>query len=74
MFVSLFNVSGLPSFKEHSFLSFLSGFVFTNIHDSQDSRRRGRLSLNSSLPLTPASQTLRHQPGDYCRELNYAHS
>ena len=30
--------------------------------------------LNSSLPLPPASQTLRHQPGDCCRELTSAHS
>ena len=29
---------------------------------------------NASLPLPPASQTLRHQPGDYCRELTSAHS
>ena len=29
---------------------------------------------NSSLPLPPASQTLRHYPGDYCRELTSAHS
>ena len=29
-----------------SFLQFfLSGFSFTNIHDSQDSREKGRLSL-----------------------------
>ena len=30
--------------------------------------------LNSSLPLPPASQTLRHQPGDCCREFTSAHS
>ena len=30
--------------------------------------------FNSSLPLPPASQTLRHQTGDYCRELTSAHS
>ena len=30
--------------------------------------------LNSSLPLTSSSQTLRHQPGDYCREINSGHS
>ena len=29
--------------------------------------------INSSLPLLPASQTLRHQSGDYCRELTSAH-
>ena len=30
--------------------------------------------FNSLLPLPPASQTLRHQLGDYCRELTSAHS
>ena len=30
--------------------------------------------FNASLPLPPASQTLRHYPGDYCRELTSAHS
>ena len=30
--------------------------------------------FNSSLPLPPASQTLRHWPGDYCWELTSAHS
>ena len=39
----------------------LPGFSFTNIHDSPDSRGRGRVSLfNSSLPLLPASQILRY--------------
>ena len=40
---------------------FLSGFSFTNILDSQDSRERGGYLFNSStIPLPPASQTLRH--------------
>ena len=30
--------------------------------------------FNSSLPLPPALQALRHQPCDYCRELTSAHS
>ena len=30
--------------------------------------------VNFSLLLPPASQTLRHQPGDYCKELTSAHS
>ena len=55
-------------------LFFLSGFSFTNIHYLQDSRGRGGYLFNSSLPLPPASQTLRYQPGDYCRELTSAHS
>ena len=29
--------------------------------------------INSSLPLPPVSQTIRHQPGDYCTELTTAH-
>ena len=29
---------------------------------------------NSSLLLPPASRALRHWPGDYCRELTFAHS
>ena len=58
--------------KKTSF--FLSGYSFTNIHESHDCRGRGRHFFNSSLPLPPASQTLRHQPGDYCRELTSAHS
>ena len=33
---------------------FLSVFSFTNIHESQDCRRRGRHFFNSSLPLLPA--------------------
>ena len=39
---------------------FLLGFSFTTIHESQDCRGRGRAFLISSLPLPPASQTLRH--------------
>ena len=30
--------------------------------------------INSSLPLSPASQTLRHESGDYCRKLTSAHT
>ena len=44
---------------------FLSGFSFTNIRDTQDI---------SSVPFPPASQTLRHLSGDYCRESSSAHS
>ena len=34
----------------------------------------GGYFFKSCLPLPPASQTLRHQPDDYCRELTSAHS
>ena len=57
-----------------AFVFCLFAFSLTYIHDSQDSRRRGGYLFNSSLPLLPASQTLRHQPGNYCRELTSAHS
>ena len=50
-------------------LFFLSGFSFTNIHYLQDSRGRGGYLFNSSLSLPPASQTVRHQAGDFYREL-----
>ena len=59
-FVGLFFLSGF-SFHEHS--------LFTG----QQGKGEG-IFFNSSLPLPPASQTLRHQAGDYCRELISAHS
>ena len=40
------------------FVFFLSGFSFTNIYDSQDSRWRGGYLLISFLPLPPGPQTL----------------
>ena len=58
----------------HFVVFFLSGFSFTTIHKSQDCRGRGRAFLFiSSIPLPPASETLRHQPGDYSRALPSAH-
>ena len=57
----------------HFFFLFLSGFSFTTIHESRDCRGRGRAFLNSSLPHSPASQTVRNQAGDYCRELTCAY-
>ena len=56
------------------FFFFLFGFSCTNIHDSQDSRGRGRVSFNSYIQLSPALRTLRHKSGGYCRELTSAHS
>ena len=55
---------------------FLSGFSFTNIHDSQDSRRRGRLLLTFPYHFHfyhfTTLRKLRHQPRDYCRKLTSA--
>ena len=53
---------------------FYVGFLsrrFTNHRTAGDG---GGHSINSSLPLPPALQTLRHYPGNYCRELTSAHS
>ena len=47
---------------------------FHEYHDSQGSRGRGRLFLNSSLRLPPTLQTIRHYPGYCCRELTSVHS
>ena len=55
------------------FVFFLSGFCFTNIHESQDCRGRGDF-FNSSLPVSPASRALRHQPGDCRGGLTPAHT
>ena len=52
---------------------FLSEFSSATIHEPRNCRERGRTFFNSSLPLPPTSQTPRHQPGDYCRELTSAH-
>ena len=52
------------------FLFYLVFFFFTN-HGTE--WEGGGHFYNSSLPLPPASQTLRHQPGDYCRELTSVH-
>ena len=51
---------------------FLSWFSFTNIH--RTAGEGGGYIFHSFLPLPPASQTLRHYPDDYCRELVSTHS
>ena len=52
-----------------SYLDFLSR-TFTNHRTAGEG---GGHFFNSSLPLPPASQTLKHQSGYYCRELTSAH-
>ena len=53
---------------------FLSGFSFMNIHESQTAREVGGHFFNPSLTPATASQTLKHQPMDYCREIISADS
>ena len=51
------------------YLDFLSR-PFTN---QGTAGKRGGYLFNSSQPFPPASQRLRHWPGNYCRELTSAH-
>ena len=55
-------------------LFFFSFFFFHENAGIRTAGEEGGHFFNSSLPLLPASQTLRHQPGDYCRELTSAHN
>ena len=56
------------------FFLFYLGFLSRTFTIHRTAVEGGGYLFNSSLPLPPASQTLRHQPGDYCRELTSAHS
>ena len=59
--------------KDHSF----SIWVFCHEHSRTtglQGKGGGGPFLNSSLPLPPTSQPLRHQPRYYCRQLTSAHS
>ena len=56
------------------FFFFYLGFLSRPFTNNRTAGEWGGHSFNSSLPLPPASQTFKHQPGDYCRELTSAHS
>ena len=71
-FVPFFNICRLVTFKR--LLFFYLGFVLRTFTNHWTAGEGGGHFFNSSLPPPPASQTLRHQPGDYCRELISAHS
>ena len=53
---------------------FYLGFFSQTFTNHRTAGEGGEHFFNSSLPLPPSSQTLRNQPGDYCRELTSAHS
>ena len=55
------------------FFSYL-GFLSRRFTNHRTAGEGGGHFFNSSIPLPPVSQTLRHQLGDYCRELTFAHS
>ena len=59
--------------------SFVSTFFFFTLFSRTFTNHRtagegGGHFINSSLPLPPASKTLRHYPGGYCRDLTSTHS
>ena len=56
------------------FFFFYLGFLSRTFTIHRTAGEGGGYFFNSSLPLRPASQTLRHKPGDYCREFTSAHS
>ena len=56
------------------FFFFYLGFLSRTFTIHRIAWEGGGYFFNSSLPLRPASQTLRHQPSDYSRELTSAHS
>ena len=53
---------------------FYLGFLSRTFANRRTEREGGGHFFNSSLPLPPASQTLRYQLGDYYRELTCAHN
>ena len=53
---------------------FFLGFLSQTFMIHRATREGGGYLFNSSLSVPPASQTLRHQQGDFCRELTSAHS
>ena len=57
-----------------SYIFFYLGFLSQTSTNHRTVREGRGHFFKSSLPLSPASQTLRHQPGNYCRELTSTHS
>ena len=53
---------------------FFLGFLSQTFTIHRTAGEGGGYLFNSSLPLAPASKTLRHWLGDYCIELTSAHS
>ena len=52
------------------FIFYLGSFSGTFMNHRTEGEM-GQHFINSWLPLPPASQTLRHWPGDYCREIYF---
>ena len=56
------------------FFFFYLGFLSSTFTIHRTAGEEGGYLFNSSLPLPPTSQTLRHCLGNYCRELTSVHS
>ena len=70
-----FTISNLASqhCSQRGFFFFYLGFLSLTFTIHRTAEEGGGYLLNSSLPLPPASQALRHQPGDYCGGLTSEH-
>ena len=68
------NNSGKLYILLHIYLFFCLGFLSQTFTNHRTAGEGGEHFFNSSLLLPPASQTLRHQLGDCCSELTFAHS
>ena len=71
-FTQLIQFDFLFSFQFVCFFFFYPGFLSKPFTNNRTAEEGGGHFFNSSLPLPPASQTLRHQPGDCSRELTSA--
>ena len=69
---SFISDAGIPCF--FFFFFFYLGFLSRTFTIHRTAGKGGGYLFNYSLPLPAASQTLRHQAGDYCREITSVHS
>ena len=60
--------------RNQDFFLFYEDFLSRTLMNHRTAGEGGAHFINSSLPFPPASQTLRHQPCDYCRELTSVHN
>ena len=58
----------------NNFFFFYMGFLTQTFMIHRTAGEGGGYLFNSSIPLSPTSQTLRHCPSNYCRERTSAHS
>ena len=71
--IPLCHRSQMVILAESFFFFFYLGFLSQPFMKHRTAGEGGGHFFNSSLLLPPASQTLRHYPGDYYRELTSAH-